>query len=130
MIAANIARVKGFTLIEVLAACVILAGGLTALFAVSTRCMERVGLNEKYGYAWQLLDRQLSLIEYMGIGRFIEQGINDGQNEVAGTQYQWQISTFSEDIDNLYRVTVTITWMYRGRSYSICAATRMIAEGG
>ena len=115
---------KAFTLIEALVSCVILAGALMALFALSSQCLNRVRLNQQYDLAAQLLDRQLTAIDYMGIDQFIELGKTSGQIEESDMTYYWQASIASENIDNLYTVTMTISWLHRNKPQTFTFVTR------
>jgi len=123
---------KGFTLVEVLVSSVILAAGLVTLTGISTRCMSYVQLNRDYEMAWQLMDRQLTMIESMGIDNFIEQeqreGEFGGENEYD-IKYSWQAKLASESEDALYRVDVDVFWQRRNRSHKITASTMLNGQG-
>ena len=118
-------RSSGFTLIEALVACIILAGALVALSGISNRSLMSIRLNRQYDQAWQLLDRQLAMIDYIGVDDFIEQGIDEGDIEEEGLTYHWAVETQTESIDQLYTVSITVSWNHLKRSHEISATTRM-----
>ena len=115
---------KAFTLIEALAASTILAGAMIAVSALSSRCLSRARLNRQYDLAWQLLDRQFTLIDYMGIDKFLEQGITSGKIEQPQGEYYWNVNVSSEYLDNLYEITLTIRWLDGKKIHSVYASTR------
>ena len=115
---------KGFTLIEALVSCVVLTGALVTLIAVNTRSMTNIRLNRQRDLAWQILDRQLTTIESMGIEEFIDQGITSGEIEESDLTYNWEIEVNSEDIDNLYQVNITVRWFNLNKFHQVSADTR------
>ena len=133
---ANIEKERnGFTLLEALVASMILGMAVVALIAINTRCQARTRLNRQYEQAWQALDRQLTMIEAMGIEEFITQGIMEGEisneaEEKAQTLYSWEVETQSEEIDNLYRVNITVRWVTDNKPHVISAATLSNGKGG
>jgi len=115
---------KGFTLIEALVSCVILTGALVTLSAVNTRSMTNIRLNRQRDLAWQILDRQLTTIESMGIDQFVDQGITSGEIEESDLTYNWDVEINSEDIDNLYQVNITVRWFNLNKIHQVAAGAR------
>lgn len=113
-----------FTLIEALAACMILAASLVALIGLNTRAVRSLVWVGQYDAAWQVLDRQLTLIDRMGIDAFMEQGVTAGQTEQDGAVYHWSVATQTESIDALVTVEVTVSWQTMNRRHSVAAQTR------
>lgn len=122
-------RWMGFNLVETLLATTILSGSVLALAAISTNAVTDVRLNRHYEMAAAVIDEQFSMIEYMGIDQFIELDQTEGIKEDAEPQYHWQVSTEYRSIDNLYLVTVTVTWIERNRPYSVTAQTMLDGTG-
>lgn len=118
-------RNKGFNLIEALVASVILSGSVLTLAAVSTQAVSGLRLNRQYEIAASLADRQLSLIDYMGIDEFIEQGQSEGVFEEYEPGYHWEVVTKYQEIDSLYLVSITVSWVERNRPYSITVETML-----
>jgi len=119
---------NGFTLIEALVACVVLSAAVVTISGISTRCLNQTRLNMEYEQAWQALDQQLKMIDVMGIEEFIRQGVTEGDIEGEGddqdqSRYHWDVQTESEEIDNLYRVKLTIRWNSDNKVRSVSAMT-------
>jgi Tfp pilus assembly protein PilV len=118
-------RWAGFNLVETLLATTILSGSVLALAAISTNALTNTTLNRHYEMAAAVIDEQLSLIDYMGIDQFINLDQTEGVKEDSEPQYHWQVSTEYRSIDNLYLVTITVTWLERNRPYSVSAQTML-----
>ena len=114
---------KGFTLVEVIAASIILCAVVMIAGAISTHSLVGTRLNRRYEIAASLADRQLSLIEFAGIDSIIEMGTLDGDSEDLGYLYHWEITTEYQEIDNLYLVTITVGWVEANRPYSLIVDT-------
>jgi hypothetical protein len=70
-------------------------------------------------------DRQLRLIDYVGIDTFIEAGQMEGVFEQFEPGYYWRVTTESQDIDSLYLVTITVSWAEQNHPYSITVDTML-----
>lgn len=117
---------KGFSLIEVLVASLLLSAAVVVLCAVGTRSMTGVKLNRQYETAWDLLDRQLTMIDYMGVEEFIELRQMSGEFNVAGADeavYSWEAAIEEGQADNVYMVSVSISWGVPGRGGRVSAGT-------
>jgi prepilin-type N-terminal cleavage/methylation domain-containing protein len=116
---------RGFTLVEMIAASSILSGAVLVLVAITTRSMTGTRLNRQYETAASIIERQLSLLDYVGIDEFIELGRADGVVEDLEPGYHWEVTTEYQGIDSLYLVTITVTWIERNRPYSVSVQTRL-----
>lgn len=114
---------RGFTLVEVIAASVILCAVVMIAGAIGTHSLVGTRLNRRYEMAASLADRQLSLIEYAGIDSIVEMGSLDGDSEELGYLYHWEIVTEYQEIDNLYLVTITVGWVEANRPYTLTVDT-------
>jgi prepilin-type N-terminal cleavage/methylation domain-containing protein len=117
---------KGFSLIEMLVASLLLSAAVVVLCAISTRSMTGVKLNRQYETAWNLLDKQLTMIDYMGIDEFLELRQMSGQFDLQGvgqTVYKWEAAVNEGDLDNVYIVSVSISWDYAAREGRVSAST-------
>ena len=115
---------KGFSLVETLVASVILSGAVLTLGALSTVSVRGTGVNRRYEVAASLLDKQLNMIDYMGIDEFIDIGQMEGGFE-GYEDYRWEVATEYQDIDSLYLVTITVSWVDGNRPYSISVDTML-----
>ncbi|MHC4112576.1 MAG: type IV pilus modification PilV family protein [Planctomycetota bacterium] len=115
---------RGFTLVEMVTASSILSGAVLVLVAITTRSMTGTRLNRQYETAASIIEKQLSLLDYIGIDEFIELGRAEGVVEDFEPGYHWEATTEYQGIDSLYLVTITVTWMERNRPYSVSVQTR------
>lgn len=115
---------KGFSLIETLVASAILSGAVLTLGAISTVSVSSTRLNRQYELAASLLDKQLNMIDYIGIDEFIDIGQMEG-NFPDYPDYHWEVVTEYQDIDSLYLVTITVSWIDGNRPYSISVETML-----
>ncbi len=116
---------KGFSLIETLVASAILSGAVLTVGAISTSSLSGTRLNRQYEVATLLIDKQLSLIDYVGIDEFVELGEMEGDFEDIEPGYHWEVITEYQDIDSLYLVTITVSWINGKRPYSISVDTML-----
>jgi prepilin-type N-terminal cleavage/methylation domain-containing protein len=119
---------KGFTLVEVIASSIILCGAVMIVGAIGTQALTGTHLNRRYEAAASLADKQLSLIDYIGIDSIVKMGQLEGEYEEAGYMYNWNINTEYQEIDGLYLVTLTISWVDRNHPYSISIDTMLNGE--
>ncbi len=116
---------KGFTLIETIVASTILCGSVLTISAICSRALNNTRLNRQYETALSLADRQLSLIDYVGIDEFIDLGTFEGEFDGYDVLYTWTASVQYENVDDLYYITVTITWSDNNRPYSVSIDTML-----
>ena len=120
---------RGFTLVETITASVILCGSVLAVGAISTRSLGETRLNRQYEVAAALADKQLAMIDYVGVEEFIELGQMEGDFEESEPGYRWEVVTESQDVDNLYLVNITVSWVERKRPYTISVDTMLNGTG-
>jgi len=114
---------QGFTLVEVIASSVILCAAVMIVGSIATRALIGTRLNRRYEAAASLADKQFGLIDYVGIDSVSELGELGGELEEAGEIYQWQLETEYQEINNLYLVRATISWVEANRPYSLIVDT-------
>jgi len=122
-------RQNGFNLVETMVASVILSGAVLTVGAISTNALTDTRLNQHYEVAASVIERQLNLIDYMGIDEFIETGQTEGMYEEAEPGYHWQVTTEYQGSDNLYLVTITATWLDGKRPHSLTVETMLNGTG-
>jgi len=116
---------RGFTLVETVTASAILCGAVLTLVAITTRSLTGTRINRQYEIAASIIEKQLSLLDYIGIDEFIEIGRAEGVVEDFEPGYHWEVATEYQGIDSLYLVTITVTWVERNRPYSVSVQTRL-----
>jgi len=116
----------GFSLVEMVVAAVLLSGAVVALCAISNKSLGGVKLNRETELAWELLDRQLTLIDYIGVEQFIEAGqLEGGFDDEQDSQavYLWSSDITEGEIDNIYQVDMVVSWTAGGRAGQVSAST-------
>jgi len=121
---------SGFTLVEMIAASSILCAAVLTLGAIGTRSLSETKLNRHYELAAALADRQLTIIDYIGIENFIDLGQTEGVFEELEPSYHWQVFAEPLETDNLYLVNITVNWLERNRLHSISVDTMLNGTGG
>jgi len=116
---------RAFTLVETMVASAILCGAVLTVGAISTGALTGTRLNRRYEIAASLADKQFSLIDYVGIDEFIESGQLEGDYEDIEPGYHWEVVPEYQDIDSLYRVTITVSWVEHNRPYRISFDTML-----
>jgi prepilin-type N-terminal cleavage/methylation domain-containing protein len=114
---------RGFTLVETIVASTILCGAVLTIGAICSRSLTSTRLNRRYETALTLIDRQLNLIDYIGIDEFIAIGQMQGSFEDYAPGYTWTVMTQYEDIDSLYLVTITVSWLEQNRPHNVTVET-------
>ena len=121
-----------FSLIETIVAAALLSGGVVAISAISTNSCRGVKLNRENELAWDLLDRQLTMIDFMGIDAFVESGETTGlfESESGGdpTHY-WDVQATPMEIDYLYSVNIIVGWGEGSRLREISLTTMLNGQG-
>ena len=112
----------GFTLVEVLVTLAILAAVLPALLQAFASAARNQGLSDNSTTALYLLKFRMAEIEMNGYPDVGEENGEFGEN----TRYHWRSvveDIDSEDVENIRRVQVTVTWIHRSRERSMSMST-------
>ena len=114
---------KGFSLIEVLVAFMILAMSLTVLFRIFSGGLRNVALSEDYARAVLVAESQLATV---GINEPLEIGVTSGEwNErfrwerVIETYRPWEQDKELSTPMLPYRVTVSVDWDHAGKTRQV-----------
>jgi general secretion pathway protein I len=99
-------RARGFTLVEVLVALVIVAFGMGALMATLTSAADSVGhLRDKSFAEWIALNR---ISEMRLRGAPPNEGKTNGVVEYAGARWRWSQEVEKTSLGNMYRIDVSV----------------------
>lgn len=123
---------RAFSLVETIVAAVLLSGSVMAICAISTNSFRGVQLNRQYELAWDLLDRQLTLIDYMGVEEFVQFGQMSGTFNAVGsdeTPHVWQVEITPQLEDYLYQIDIVVAWQDGGRLRKISLTTMLDGKG-
>ena len=113
---------NGFTLVEILVTLTILSAALPALLQAFTSATRNQGLSDNSTTALYLLKFRMSEIEMSGYPDVGQETGEFGEN----TRYRWRSvveDIQSEEVENIRRVMVTITWQHRNRERSMSMST-------
>ena len=122
---------KGFSLVEVLAAALLLGSGIVALSSMSNKSITAVQKNREYEQAWDVLDMQMAIVDCMGVDAFLEQKEMQGQigDEESGREvYYWQMNVDYGPYDSIYVVTMSLSWGDVAREKTIVCSTILNAS--
>lgn len=104
--------VRGFTLVEVLAAILILSIVVPSLIKAYTVCGSIASLSrqraEALGIAQSSLDELVATREWMN-------GTPSGEEKPGPTTYQWETSLTSWEEANTQLLTITVSWLNAGQ---------------
>ena len=115
-----------FTLVETLAAGVILSLAAAALTTAVSQGMRSLAMARDHQRAAELLDRTLTKIDILGPARLMEEGPTEGVFPPPHERFIWQAHITPRTEGYLYDVIVRITWPTPGgRRRSVRAQTRL-----
>lgn len=115
----------GLTLVETLVAGVILSATVVTVSTLSSKAMFGTGANRAHELAASLIDRQMTLIDSVGIDAFMEAGQTQGEFGEIAPDHSWGLFCEPVGIDNLQEVTLTVYWSARGAVKSLSVTTRL-----
>jgi hypothetical protein len=115
----------GFTLVEALVSTVIFCSAAIVIMAISARCMSGTRQDRIYETAWQLLDRQLTAVSYVGIDEYKKLGVMQGNFKSTDIDYRWTINARPSTVTGVDEVQMTVLWLEQKKSHSISLDTRM-----
>lgn len=98
---------RGFTIVEVLVALVIVAFGMGALMATLTSAADSVArLREKSFAEWIALNR---VSEMRLRGNALQPGKSSGEIDYGGARWRWNQEIVTTELANLQRIDVTVS---------------------
>ncbi len=113
---------EGFTLVEILVTLAILAAVLPALLHVFASAARNQGISDNTTTVLYLLKFRMAEIEMTGYPDVGEETGEFGNN----TRYRWSSiveDIESEEVENVRKVQVTVTWQHRNRERSMSMNT-------
>ena len=120
---------KGFTLVEAITATVILSFSVVVLAGIATRGLQSSKAMSVYERAWDVADRQLTIIDYIGVGKYIVQGPMEGVYEDGEIKFSWKADVSQmEDSSFLYDVKMSLLWSFGRKNQSIVVQTRLRSD--
>lgn len=114
-------RSRGFTLIEMIVAAVLLFIGVVAAMSCIAAATRSTGLAGEYGTAASLAQRRFAEIE--ASRETLNAGEQQGDFAPANPEFAWQQVMETTEAEDLMKVTIRIAWNLRGASRSTEFAT-------
>ncbi len=100
-------RSRGFTLIEVLVALIIVSLSLTAITATISQLIDTSKIMRERTYASWIAQNRIAEIR-LDTGP-VETGTSNGTVEYANTDWRWRAVIEETGVDELYRIDVEVT---------------------
>lgn len=117
---------RGVSLLETVLAASLLGGAVMTVCGLSAGSLRSVRLNQEYEKAWDYIERQLTLIDLVGVEAMLQSGQSGGQFEsLDGRIWRWNVQISETGITSLYDVVVRVEWDGAGRLRRIECRTRM-----
>lgn len=114
---------------ETVVASMILSGAVLALGAISSNALVGTRLNQHYRTAAAIAEKQLALLDFMGIDEFVENGAAEGVVEDQEPGYRWEVTTEYQGTDSVYLVSIKVSWLEGKRPYDITVQTMLNGTG-
>lgn len=116
-------------MIEVLVAAGLLATATVTICALGAKSLSALRIHQEYEKAWDVLDRQMVLLDQIGVQSLISNpnlsGVINDQHSTM--QWRWQASLEPMDIEQLYSLTMTVEWVSENRVRRVQCDTRLRA---
>ena len=100
---------RGFTLIEVMVALAVIAIALPALlFAINTAVDGTAMLKEKAVAGW-VAENKITELRIRNLhNQYVPTAVSNGEEEMAGQQWFWQIKPEKTPVDKFMRIEVSV----------------------
>lgn len=103
-------RRSGFTLVEALAAGVLLALAAGVLSMIVSRSYAALVEARDYRRAAALLDELATKVDLIGPARLMDEGPSQGRFDPPLDRFAWEAQVAPEYAGSLYRVTLRVSW--------------------
>ena len=118
-------RRNAFTLIETLVAALLLSMAVVVLGGVGVSALASARRTLVDEQAWDLADRQLTMVDTIGVRSYSQSGPMHGTFPGDGVTFSWQLTIAPTAMDLLYDVTVLVRWTDQHRGHTIQVQTRL-----
>ena len=120
---------RGVSLLETVLAASLLGGVIMTVCSLSAGSLRSIRLNQEYEKAWDYIERQLTLIDLVGVQAFQQSGQTGGRFEsLDGRIWHWNVEISQTGITSLYDVVIQLEWEESGRLRRLQCRTRMTAR--
>jgi len=101
-------KIRGFTLLEVLIALTILGLSLLAMAGKMGRMLNAANTMRDYTYASWIAHNKITEMRLANLVPDVS--ASSGELEYAGTEWAWRAVVLETQVENLYRVDVTVSF--------------------
>ncbi len=102
---------RGVSLLETVLAASLLGGTVMTVCGLAAQSLRAVRLNQEAEKAWDYIERQLVLIDMVGVDSLKKSGQKSGQfKSLDGRLWQWTVQIDDSTITSLYDVTIGVEW--------------------
>lgn len=115
---------RGFTLIEVMVALVIVAFALTAIAASMNQMIDSATAMRDRTYASWIAQNKITEIRLAGA--MPEASTTSGELDYANTRWSWRAAVSETGIDNFMRIDVSVS--YADSDYTVRTVTGFVGE--
>ncbi|NLB95910.1 MAG: prepilin-type N-terminal cleavage/methylation domain-containing protein [Armatimonadetes bacterium] len=117
---------RGFTLIEMIVATLVLAMGIAGALATFGAISRASGMAAEYDQAALLAERRLAEIAVLGVSELTEES-GDFGDEAPG--WQWEQELLETEIEGVIELRVTVRWESGNRRREFQVSTYVPEEG-
>lgn len=121
---------RGFTLVEALAAGVVLAMTAVVIGGAVTRSIHALTISRDLQRASELLEATMTRIDLIGPARLMSEGPTEGRFDPPDDRFSWEAQIESLVETDLYEVTLTVRWPGAGGTRSAQLVTRLYDPPG
>lgn len=121
---------KGFTLLEVMVALAVVAVALPAMLLLVRAQLDGAGQIREKTYAHWVAENELTRIR-MRQAYFPQESLPEretGQVEMAGTQWYWEALSETTDVENFYRLDISVSLSQDDASQRLALLSGFVRE--
>lgn len=120
---------RGVSLLETVLAASLLGGAVMTICGLAAGSLRAVRLNQESEKAWDYIERQLALIDMVGVDTLQKSGQKGGQFEsLDGRVWRWTVEVSESEITSLYDVAIRVEWEGGGRQRRVECKTRLCGK--
>lgn len=119
---------SGFTLVETLAAGLILTISAVAIGTAVSQDLRSLMAAREYARAAELLDRTMARVDVIGPARLLVGGPTEGPCDAPDERFSWSVAIEPRLAGSLYEVAVSVSWPTAGGSVRSVSARTLLND--